>query len=238
MRRMTMAGLVLLLATTMAGAAACSRATPMERANELIEEYVSLFGEAAEALKAEVAYGEEQYAEAEGIPECRDEKRRTWTGAQARQYDLRSYHELEIATAVIRAAGACNQAQSDMWRRRQDLDLGGMTTEEVVQGMLDRLRVSVGRLDQTVLEIILDNAESKEAAWASLMNGMGQDGLAEWPTEERVQAELKETRERIDEAVATAHRTREEFLREQAALDAVYAAIAAGTWEGRSALSE
>ena len=231
-----MAVMVALTALVITGTG-CSSATPLEQATGLIDEYMVIAREGTTGMQSAIAYAEQQYASVEATEECDDDSSsRQWSYEQGQRYDLRHYHGVELHNEVFRAEQACFQARRQAQRVLQELRRN-VPTEEMLDTLESRLVVRISRIDENALEIILAGADSDADAWASLMRGIGNEAMAEWPTDEVLEEERVNATERMDNAIEAVERTRAEFLAAQSDIDATYEAIRNGTWEGRSELS-
>ena len=210
------------------GATAGCAGSPIEQANELIDRFEGTMLQSIEVLRGELEYFEELYESAD--PECGDAGNLISFQARvryARQREtLRSLQE-PTQTAIRSCSAAQRRAANTIRNVRAAME---QLTEEAIGRRANQLRGEIGRLDSVAIGIILDNAESAEGAWRSLMEAMGHAGMAGSLTEEQMETAAQEDRTRFEEAIQEMEAAQEQRAAALRELEPIVAEIETGTW--------
>ena len=227
MKRPTTWALAVLTAMTIT---ACGN-TPMEHANELIEMHQASVLYMVEANNEGLAAREAEYEEING--DC--ERLEDVTGITYRdrvRYARNATALGELEGELRKAVYACHNAERKVTAKlREFRTLNDVLTEETIQESVDRLRLQLGRAGQEAVAMILERAESDEAAWASLVTALGNKGTAETLTREQIDTGLQGERSAFDAQITELQTAIEQQVQAREKWDPILAEIQAGTWD-------
>ena len=208
------------------------KGTPMEQANELIEMHQASVLYMTETNNEVLAAREAEYEEIND--QC--ERSQNLSGLSLRdrvRYAGHASAPLQKLENELRdAVAACHAAERRVATEVQGArTLKEMLTEEAIQESADRLRLQIGRAGPEAVGMILERAESDEAAWASLVTALGNEGTADMLTREQIDTVWQEERSTFNARIAEVQTAIEEQRRAREKWDPILAEIQAGTWD-------
>ena len=225
MRRTTFAA----VAVAAAALTTACESSPMEQAYGLIDTFEAtttgnIEGYQKHRTDFEARYGDTD-ARCEPRFEIPDVPRDTWA-----RYNMQVDTLWTMSTPEMRAHGACREVNRGVMRLEAAVVRRASMTAEDVAATANRLRGTVATFDTEQLGILLDNADSDEAAWATLMTSIGEDQLAERLTREQADARLERIWERLDEAMTTLEESEAKHRAVRDELSARVNAMIDGSW--------
>ena len=141
----------------------------------------------------------------------------------------------ELEKKRLKAGTTCHDAQVRAQGALQTLQtIVDDITEEKVKSLGNRFRLELGRLDQESIRLLLENADSDEDAWKSMLTPLGYGDHARILTRDQVDPRLEDDKNTVDGIMTELRSAMGGLAQAREKWEPVLAEIKSGTWEAET----